>query len=192
MLKFFINFHSRHNKKNWKEKLFVLTSCVPQTTTVEQSRGLTTPLQERQIRPPCKPKLWIEQGVGLECWGEKVESYLEIVDFVKWMQRIILPWDILKHMQNIRMTWINVNIVGSSRDKKLSYNLNEYHFVSLYAIYNTITFRSFFFYGHWGQLYIRICEQIGQECQKHLFLKYLIWKHGFWKSTELFFSHVND
>lgn len=43
---------------------FVLTSCVPQTTTVEQSRGLTTPLQERQIRPPCKPKLWIDRVVS--------------------------------------------------------------------------------------------------------------------------------
>lgn len=46
------------------------------------------------------------------------------------------------------MTWINLNIVGSSGDKKLSYKLNEYHCVSLYAIYNTIIFGSLFFYGH--------------------------------------------
>ena len=33
-----------------------ITSWGPQTTTVEQSRGLTTPLQERQTRPPCRPQ----------------------------------------------------------------------------------------------------------------------------------------
>lgn len=159
-------------KKNWKEMCFVLTSCVPQTTTVEQSRGLTTPLQERQIRPPCKPKLWIDQRAWMFRWKSRVVSW-NCWFKKKWMLWIILPWDILKHMQNIRMTWINFNIVGSSRDKKLSYNLNEYHCVSLYAIYNTIIFGSLFFYGHWGQLYvyIRIWVQIGQECQKHLFHK---------------------